>query len=488
MVRLWHKKDDTFWVPKVSLQFTLKFPGAGISPIQQAKAWFIRYLLDDMLTEQIYGAQLAGLKYKFLVAVEGFKVEVEGYHDKANVLLEKVLTTLKNFKVDPERFQSVKDQLFKDFQNTDKKVAYVQSDFWMDYLNKEVMWSYPEQSAELDPITPRDCEAFVKDLLERLFVEGLIHGNMDRHQALEACRIVEEVLGPRPVTSSERIKKSRSRILPQGLQAVYARVNTDATNANSAIQYHLQVETFSFDKQDQQQKETRALTQVLGQILTEPCFNQLRTLEQLGYVVVGGVREDTGTMGIKIVVQSERDPIYLEHRIEHFLRGRLQDLLDNMSQEELNKQIDSLAVKKLERNKNLKDEATKYWTVINAGSFEFDQAQNDVDEMRKVTVEKLREFFAKWIHPDSDYVKKLSVHIRSQRLPAQEDEFLAVTGGAKKVAVKDKEEEEEDEEEKPVRLCEGTVFVKDEAEFKSKLELSRAPLPVVDLVQRYYKE
>ncbi|GJJ73344.1 hypothetical protein EMPS_05702 [Entomortierella parvispora] len=499
LVRLWHKKDDTFWVPKVVLQFTLKFPMACVSPLHQAKAYFIRYLLEDMLTEEVYSAELAGLKYGFLVAVEGFKLEIQGYHNKANVLLETVLRALKNFKVNPERFQSVKDQLYRDYQNVGKSTPSGQGVYWLNYLNKEVMWSFLEQSAEVDAITPADCEIFVKDVLERLFIEGLIVGNTSRSQALEAGWIVEEVLGSRPLTSSESIKKLRSRVFPPGFRAVYPRANTDGTNVNSSIQYYLQVDTkVTFDALDQQFRETKALTMVLGQILDEPCFNQLRTVEQLGYIVQGSTHEDAGTMGIKVTIQSEYDPIFLEHRIEQFFRGRLREMLENMTQEELNKQIESTAVKRLEKSKNLREEATKYWTVITAGTFEFDQAQNEADEMRKITVERLREFFAKWIHPDSEHVRKLSVHIRSHKLPAQEDEFLAVTHGPKKAGAvnteggvdgnKEKEDEKEVEEETLVRLREGTVLIKNEAEFKSKLEMSRASLPVVDLVKHYFKE
>jgi insulysin len=58
---------------------------------------------------------------------------------------------------------------------------------------------------------------------------------------------------------------------------------------------------------------------LLAQIASEPCFDQLRTKEQLGYLVFSGVRKQPGMMGFRIIIQSERDPIYLENRIEAFL-------------------------------------------------------------------------------------------------------------------------------------------------------------------------
>lgn len=40
-----------------------------------------------------------------------------------------------------------------------------------------------------------------------------------------------------------------------------------------------------------------ALNELLCQILEEPCFDVLRTREQLGYIVSGGPRRSQGTYG-----------------------------------------------------------------------------------------------------------------------------------------------------------------------------------------------
>ena len=67
----------------------------------------------------------------------------------------------------------------------------------------------------------------------------------------------------------------------------------------------------------------RAYLTLLGNMIHEPAFDQLRTKEQLGYIVWGGVRCFIGSLGIRIIVQSERDTVYLENRIENFLKDYL---------------------------------------------------------------------------------------------------------------------------------------------------------------------
>jgi secreted Zn-dependent insulinase-like peptidase len=53
-----------------------------------------------------------------------------------------------------------------------------------------------------------------------------------------------------------------------------------------------------------------ALSDVLGNILYQTAFNQLRTIEQLGYIVFGKNIELHGVTALLILVQSERVKSY----------------------------------------------------------------------------------------------------------------------------------------------------------------------------------
>jgi insulysin len=91
-------------------------------------------------------------------------------------------------------------------------------------------------------------------------------------------------------------------------------------------------------------------------------------------LVFSGVRKQTGSMGMRFIIQSERDTIYLENRIEDFL-DKLQVLVEKMTEEEYKAQVQSLISKKLEKDKNLGQEGGKYWAHIHSGYYEFDQGK-----------------------------------------------------------------------------------------------------------------
>jgi insulysin len=47
-----------------------------------------------------------------------------------------------------------------------------------------------------------------------------------------------------------------------------------------------------------------ALLEILNQVIQAECFNQLRTIEQLGYIVFSGIKADCGVLSLRVIIQS----------------------------------------------------------------------------------------------------------------------------------------------------------------------------------------
>ena len=116
----------------------------------------------------------------------------------------------------------------------------------------------------------------------------------------------------------------------------------------------------------------RVVGSLLVQILSEPAFNVLRTQEQLGYIVSCSQWRLPGDVyfGIRILVQSERHPTYLEERVEAFL-DVIKDKLETMPDKEFLEQKTGLEGKWRERAKNLVEETNRYWDHIESGDLDF---------------------------------------------------------------------------------------------------------------------
>ena len=126
-------------------------------------------------------------------------------------------------------------------------------------------------------------------------------------------------------------------------------------------------------------------------MIKERCFTQLRTKEQLGYIVKSLVRRSNGAQGIKIVVQSEFEPEYLDARIEAFIEG-LEEALEQMGDPEFNSHIEALATKRLEKPKQLVARNSRYWSEIQGQQYNFNRDEVEVAELRRLIKEDLLKY------------------------------------------------------------------------------------------------
>ncbi|KAJ2957690.1 hypothetical protein NQZ79_g6671 [Umbelopsis isabellina] len=407
-LRLWHKKDDTFWLPKANVWILFRNPLAYATPSNCVKTRLYTDLLKDCLNEYSYDAEVAGLHYNIENQLEGMLLGIGGYNDKLPVLLERVVSKMKDFVVEPERFNLVKDQLSRSYKNFSLEPPYQHALYYLSYATQDKMWTHEEKLGELDAITAQDIQEFYPTLISHLHLEALAHGNVTAADAKKMLDIVQSTLQPKNLLPSQ-LASHRSILLPAGSKYVYQHKVSDNENVNSALEYFAQVGNVT-------EIPRRARLSLLAQIAQEPCFDQLRTKEQLGYLVFSGLRKQTGSMGLRFIIQSERDTVYLENRVEEFLT-KLRQLIHDMSDEEYKSQVQSLISKKLEKDKNLGQEGGKYWAHIHSGYYEFDQVDTDVQELQTISKDSLLEFVDKYVMPSSTESRKISVHLQSQKVP-----------------------------------------------------------------------
>jgi insulysin len=242
--------------------------------LHSVKARLYVDLIKDALTEYSYNAEIAGLSYDIYNQTNGLLLLIEGYSDKMQVLLEKILFKMRNFEVDSERFSLIKEYLRREYKNSLLDSPHQHSAYYFLYLTQERLWSHEEKLETLEDIKFEDIKMFYPELLKQIHIESLIHGNILKDDAIKMTQKVEEILQPKALIPSQLIGY-RSVILPQGKRFVYQRNVYDKENINSAIEYYVQIDGLM-------DIESRTKLSLLSQIADEPCFNQLRTKEQLG--------------------------------------------------------------------------------------------------------------------------------------------------------------------------------------------------------------
>ncbi|PQE23415.1 a-pheromone processing metallopeptidase ste23 protein [Rutstroemia sp. NJR-2017a BBW] len=363
-VRVWFKKDDQFWVPKANIKLFLRSPVASVTPMNTIMTRLYVDLVEDSLKEYTYNAEIAGLNYSISESAQGLNIEIDGFNDKMSVLLEKVLLGVRDLNIKQERFNVVKEKVRKAYKNFDYREPYRQINAFSRMLISERSWAPFEMLEELPAVTAEDLRSYSPELLRQMHIEILIHGNLYREDALSIAELVESTLRPHRLPEAQWPPR-RAIALPSGANYLYERVLKNPDNVNHCLEYIISVGSIS-------DRVQRAKLILFAQIANEPCFNTLRTKEQLGYIVnsEASVYATVGTWCI--LVQSERNCKYLEERCDAFL-VKLEQGLRAMTDETFEEHKIGLINKRLEKLKNLGQEALRFWNHITSEVFDFEQ-------------------------------------------------------------------------------------------------------------------
>ncbi|XP_065350634.1 insulin-degrading enzyme-like [Cloeon dipterum] len=147
-------------------------------------------------------------------------------------------------------------------------------------------------------------------------------------------------------------------------------------------------------------KESNMLLELFVQIAREPCFYELRTKAQLGYIVQLTHDRHSSSQGVGIVVQSDKLVPYVQRKIKEFLRN-MKSYLKEMSDEEFERHKKALAALRLEKPKKMKNLTSRYWAEISDQTYCFDRKNVEVESLRKITKDDVIKFYNEYIHPEA---------------------------------------------------------------------------------------
>ncbi|KAF4159665.1 hypothetical protein CNMCM6936_002225 [Aspergillus lentulus] len=234
-------------------------------------------LVEDGLNEYAYAADRAGLSYSLSESAQGLSIELNGFSDKMSVLVEKVLLGVRDLEIKQGRFDVAKERVREAYKNFDYMDPYRQINAFARMLISERSWAPFQMLEELPAVTAEDIRSYFPGLLRQMHIEILVHDNLYKEDALNITKLVKSTLRPYRLPESQWPSR-RAIALPNGANHLYERVLKKPDNVNHCLRYIISVGSVS-------DRSHRAKLLLFCQIAEEPCFNTLRTKEQLGYIV-----------------------------------------------------------------------------------------------------------------------------------------------------------------------------------------------------------
>ncbi|XP_053623263.1 insulin-degrading enzyme [Plodia interpunctella] len=462
MMRLWFKRDGEFHLPKAVMTFDLVSPLAYAEPLSCSLTSVWVLLLRDSLQQFAYAAELAGLRWSVGNAKYGLSIIIEGYDDKQHVLLDKIIHHIVNFKADPQRFEIMKENHVRAIKNFQAEQPYQHAVYQQALVLSDVVWTRCQLLEAAESMTVQQLDAFASAVMRRVHIEGMMYGNITRERALKIADSVESKI-PKDASPllTQQLLLHREVEIEKGTWYLREAKNSVHKSSCASLYYSC----------GQRTSRLNVVLELLAQILSEPCFNTLRTKEQLGYIVFSGVRRSGAAHGLRVLVQSLRHPRALEHRVELFLDG-CEELLTNMSEEEFLKHRAALAAQRLEKPKRMSSRASQLWGEISAQVYNFERARVEVEQLNTVSKSELLDFFMKHISAKSPERRKLSVYVISTAEGGAGYESEQAENPEQSA-----EKPDDNDKPKPTKIC-------DLVDFKSRRRLYPHPAPFSNIPRK----
>eukprot|EP01006_Ploeotia_vitrea_P044505 TRINITY_DN66835_c8_g9_i1.p1 TRINITY_DN66835_c8_g9~~TRINITY_DN66835_c8_g9_i1.p1 ORF type:complete len:1085 (-),score=521.06 TRINITY_DN66835_c8_g9_i1:2330-5323(-) len=458
-MELWHKTDNVFRKPKLEVRVQFSSSVCVASARNAVLTAMYTKLVVDSLNEYSYFATVAGLEYSLVATTSGIKLTVSGYNHKLPVLLNRIVLRMRALEVKEDRFELIRETLERSYKNFYLEQPYYHAMYHNWLLLETRRWATPESLAAVQSITSHDVRDFIPRLLAEFEVQCLVHGNADSDEAVAMAQDIRKQLNYRVLPSS-CLPERRLVCLPDNVHYRMTKPVHNPDDVNSAVINYYQVGPATARMQ--------AECALLAHILNEPCFNQLRTKEQLGYLVFSGAVLQYGVIGFRVIVQSSKfDSAYMDGRAEAFLE-QFREMLVAMDDETFDANREAVIARKLEKHKRLSQETSKHWTEIRNHRYQFDRIDREVAVLRELTLQDMVGLFDRYLRINSPTRRKLSSQmIGTKKQP--ETEQSKESNGA------EEEESNGAKEEEPLRAVpedrSEVIEVDDHIKFRRSLPL-----------------
>ncbi|KAJ2725977.1 metalloprotease [Coemansia sp. Benny D115] len=407
-VELWFKKDDQFFVPRGRIQTRFQFNEPTMSPHSSVVASLYINYVSDYIGQELDEVLSAGLDFSISMSYRGIFVDVWGFNDKMPYLTLEILRQMKDIVIDPKLFEIRKTRLKEMYNDKIHMSALKQINCYRDTMSYSPLWHYSVLAEQVDQITADNIQELASRVFDKTFAKVLVTGNFNEPDVLDTAKQIETVLDYKGLPASMHSSLYTIQFDPGHFVLQFPM--PDKKSKNSAVICQINCE-FGDDY------HAISCLILIGNIIHEAFFDQLRTKEQLGYEVgVSTLYYEQHKGVVNFYIQGERSPSYMTKRIELFIaefRQRLVDYGEEMLQNMIKSSVDLW----LEKKKSIYEEASVYWYNISQSIYDFGYVPVLIECIKETTVDHLVAFWDKYINPDtSSNYKRIDYEMWSSKV------------------------------------------------------------------------
>ncbi|PKF79027.1 peptidase M16 [Vibrio sp. vnigr-6D03] len=384
--RLWHLQEKDFRVPKGVLYLAIDSPHAVSTPRKIVQTRLCVELFLDALVKETYQAEIAGMGYNMYAHQGGVTLTLSGFSQKQPQLLSVILTRFANRDFRSSRFDTIKQQMLRNWKNAAKDRPVSQLFNAMTGLLQPNNPPYPELIEALESIEMDELPAFVDTILNELHVELFVYGDWNQSQSIELAETIKNALR----VKDQRYEESLRPLVMLGSNGTFQR-EVQCNQADSAIVIYYQSPEID--------PRSIALYSLANHLMSATFFHEIRTKQQLGYMVGTGNLPLNRHPGLVLYVQSPNAaPIDLLSAIDEFLNAFYMVLLE-LNEYQWQSSKKGLWSQIATPDNNLRGRAQRLWVAIGNKDHQFNQRDKVLEELKTLTRSEMIRFVVSVLKP-----------------------------------------------------------------------------------------
>ncbi|KAJ2326076.1 metalloprotease, partial [Coemansia sp. RSA 2702] len=390
---LWFKQDDQFAQPRGYIRLHLAYERSSASSLDRVIARILDECVNHILDKELSNAKISGMDYKVIFRMTGVDVKVTGFSDKLPHLLEAFIKRLKALDIEEHVYHDSLTLLQQDYQNRRNMQPFRQLHHdVMPHLNQLYAWAPSTLEQQLQHASIGKVRKLAASAFDSTRVKLLVSGNFREADAMDIARNVQQILNSKPLPATKHTRNRVVDIAPG--HYIYRSLMADNSSLNGAVLTTVYCGARASPRD-------RVLALALKHIIDNPLFNQLRTKEQLGYVVaVFETSYDAGQMILTFLAQSEANPAYLTQRIDKFIR-EIRQHIANYSASDFDAFVQALVSLKTTKLESIEEEADRFWRCVSLGTYDFDFVAQEVAQLKMLSKSDLLEYWDQYVNPDT---------------------------------------------------------------------------------------
>ncbi len=370
---VWFRQDLRFGTPKAKIRLLIHTPQVYQSPRSAVLAQLYASAINEGLNEFGYAAHIAGLNFGISYKKEGLTLSASGYSDRILDLSKNLSTKLQKITIDEATFASLKERQLRQYQNFPFNQPYQQAFYIRSLLMEEQKFSIEQYQQEIQTITLAELKQFTETLYQKIYAQGVVHGNLKRQEAQQAIQTILQNLSSQPLPQSELFME---KIVQMKDHADYVYSRKAIVN-NSATLFSLQV--------GKTNPKLRGAMLMIAKTFRSQAFTELRTQQQLGYTVFADFSQMEKTLGWMVMVQSGKYPTgVLQERIEAFIPTFIENF-KNISNTEFENFRQAVINAKLKKAAGISKEADELFYTAFEKDADFDFVSKDIKAVENLT-------------------------------------------------------------------------------------------------------